>query len=277
MRSFFTLAITIFCLTTSFAQDKIYKKDKSIIDCVVKEIGLNEIKYRLPEDELKDSPVIAISVDQVIKVVLSSGRVVEFTNPLNDPASYADDKKNALKVHFLSPLLEHTAFSYEKSIRPGRSFETEFGIIGLGFKIDDLERNTGIYLSSGYKFMKTPDFYSSRYKYAHILKGGYVKPQIAISVYNNEFQGFNFNTGTTTRQDQTVFAGALLINVGKQIIYDNFFLIDYSIGLGYGFSNLDGDTFDDNDNHRNNHFGFILGGRDSPIAVAARLKIGILL
>ncbi len=271
-----TLVLLAFGLTSLIAQDKIHKKDKTIIDCVVKEIGLNEIKYQLPEGEANSDLIISIAVSDVTKVVLSSGRVIEFKDPLTDPASYADNKKHALKLHFLSPLLEHTAFSYEKSIRPGRSFESEFGIIGLGFDIDDDEKNTGVYFSSGLKFMKTPDFYSSRYKYSHILKGSYVKPQIALSFYNNEYDGFDFGLGRTIRKDQTVVAGALLINLGKQIIYDNFFLIDYSVGLGYGFSNINDRNFDDEE-FRNNHFGFILGDAQVPIAVSARLKIGILL
>lgn len=275
MKLSITIILVLFCSLLSFAQDKIYKKDKSIIECTVKEIGLNEIKYRLPETELKDSPIISISVTEVSKVVLSSGRVVEFKDPLTDPSSYAEDKKHALKFHFLSPLLEHSAFSYERSIKPGRSFEAEFGIIGLGFDSNEAEKSSGIYLSSGYKFMKTPDFYSSRYKYSHILKGSYIKPQIALSFYNNEYESFS-SSGTTTK-DQNIVAGALLINLGKQIIYDNFFLIDYSFGIGYGFSNQNDRNFDEEENFRNNHFGFIMGDSDVPIAVTARLKIGILL
>lgn len=275
MKISITVLLVLFCTLLSFAQDKIYKKDKSIIECTIKEIGINEIKYRLPEGELEDSPIISISVTEVLKVVLSSGRVVEFKDPLTDPSSYAEDKKHALKIHFLSPLFEHTAFSYEKSIRPGRSFEAEFGIIGLGFDSNELEKSSGIFLSSGYKFMKTPDFYSSRYKYAHILKGSYVKPQIALSFYNNEYESFS-SSGIETK-DQSIVAGALLINLGKQIIYDDFFLIDYSFGIGYGFSNQGSQNFAEEENFRNNHFGFIMGDSDIPIAITARLKIGILL
>ncbi|MBL6445516.1 hypothetical protein JMN32_04305 [Fulvivirga sp. 29W222] len=258
------------------AQDKIHKKDKTIIDCKITEIGTNEIKYKLPEPELEESPIIAISVDEVDKVVLRSGREIEFKDPLTDPNSYTDNKKHAIKFHFISPLAEHLAFSYEKSIKPGRSFETELGIIGAGFDVDDYSSSAGIYISSGYKFLKTPDFYSQRMKYAHILKGSYVKPQVLLSVYRNKVNSQSAPYYNDT--DQNIVAGALIINLGKQIVYDNFFLMDYSIGIGYGFSNQkSSDDYYDYNDFRSYHYGFILGDNDFPIAVTGRLKIGILL
>ncbi|UII32643.1 hypothetical protein LVD17_02190 [Fulvivirga ulvae] len=276
MRSTLLSLILLFVAGFVQAQDKIYKKDKTVIDCKITEIGINEIKYRLSEAELEDSPIITISVADVDKVLLSSGREIEFKDPLTDPNAYTEDKKHALKFHFISPLAEHLAFSYEKSIRPGRSFETGLGIIGAGFNVDDYSKSTGVFFSSGYKFLKTPDFYSQRMKYSHILKGSYVKPQILLSIYRNKINSHGSPYYSDT--DQDIVAGALVINLGKQIVYDNFFLIDYSIGIGYGFSNQK--TSDDDyeyDDFRSYHYGFILGDSNFPVAVTGRIKVGILL
>ena len=273
-----TLLSLLLLLITGYAQaqDKIYKKDKTVIDCKIIEIGVNEIKYRLSEEELQDSPIISISVADVSKVLLSSGREIEFKDPLTDPSSYAEDKKHALKFHFISPLAEHLAFSYEKSLRPGRSFETELGIIGVGFNVDDYSSSAGVYVSSGYKFLKTPDFYSQRMKYAHILKGSYVKPQILLSIYRNKVN--SQSSPYYNDPDQDIVAGALVINLGKQIVYDNFFLMDYSIGVGYGFSNQkSSDNYYDYYDFRSNHYGFILGDSNFPVAVTGRIKVGILI
>ncbi|ELR70157.1 hypothetical protein C900_03842 [Fulvivirga imtechensis AK7] len=275
MKLTFSILLFIVAIATVHAQDKIYKKDKTIIDCKITEIGINEIKYKIPDKELDDSPVIAIAVTDVVRVLLSSGREIEFKDPLTDPISYVDDRKQALKFHFLSPLAEHLGFSYEKSIRPGRSFETGLGIIGAGFNSDSYVKSSGAYISSGYKFMKTPDFYAQRMKYAHILKGSYVKPQVLLSIYHNEMKDVGYPQQNI---EQDIVAGALIINLGKQIIYDNFFLIDYSVGLGYGFSNQkERRGFNDYDRFRVYHYGFIVGERNSPIAATAKLKIGILI
>ena len=274
-----SLSLMILCLMIGLSvvgQDKIYKKDKSVIECKVVDIGSNEVKYLDPD--MTDGPTISIDVDLIFKIVLSSGRVIEFKNPLNDPNSYTENKKNAIKMHFLSPLLEYLAFSYEKSIKPGRSFESGIGFIGVGFDTNLSHKSSGIAVSSGYKLMKTPDFYSQRYKYAHILKGSYIKPELLLSVYRNEYER-SFFFRPSSQQDikkQDIVAGALVINIGKQVVYDNLFLIDYSFGLGYGFSNQNGGINGEFDgSFRANHYGFILGD-DVPIAVTFKIKIGFL-
>ncbi|MEM9859217.1 MAG: hypothetical protein AAF843_17795, partial [Bacteroidota bacterium] len=122
MKTLLTSFLVCLCFLVS-GQDKIYKKDQSVIDCIITEVGLTEIKYYLSPEEVRNSPVISIAVDQVQKVVLGSGREIVFNDPLKDEKLYAEDKKRAIKIHFLSPLLEHLAFSYEKNLKPGRSIE----------------------------------------------------------------------------------------------------------------------------------------------------------
>ncbi len=273
-----TIVIVICAISSTLAQDKIFKKDKSVIDCKITEVGLNEVKYK--ESAESDGPVISVAVDDLIKVVLASGRVIEFKDPLNDPASYEDNKKTALKLHFLSPALEHLTFSYERSIKPGRSFESQFGLIGVGFDTDEFNKSSGISLGAAYKFMRTPDFYSQRLKYAHILKGSYIKPEVLLSIYQNEhtYQDFSTPTPRSVNQKQDIVAGAILINLGKQIVYDNFFLIDYSFGIGYGFSTQeDRQFYEYGPSQRVYHYGFILANSPNPLVFSAKIKVGILL
>ncbi|QSE97616.1 hypothetical protein [Fulvivirga lutea] len=263
IKPLFTTFLVLLSLSV-IAQDVLHKKDRTTIECKVVEIGLDEIKYK--DHELEDSPIIVISIDLLHKVVLASGREIIFTDLLNDPGAYADDKKRAIKFHFLSPLFEHIGLSYEKSIVPGQSFETELGLIGLGFNTSEGVRGAGAYVSGGIKFLKTPDYYSKRFKYAHILKGAYVKPQLIFSMYTLE---------RDTRNTKNLAAGAIMINIGNQQIYNNSFLIDYSVGFGYGISNQG--SFDNADyDYRVNHYGFLLGDREVPWAISARLKIGLL-
>ncbi|MEJ2005862.1 MAG: hypothetical protein P8X57_13100, partial [Cyclobacteriaceae bacterium] len=250
------------------AQDRIFTKKGETIDARVQEIGLDEVKYY---EWQQDGPLLSIAVDFLLKIELMNGRVIEFKDPLTDPESYADQKKSALKLNFLSPLFENLAFSYEHSIRPGRSFETELGLIGLGFNTNSDERSSGIHLAAGYKFIRTPDFYSRRMKYAHILKGGYVKPQILLSIYKNKYLDY----GTPIEQERNVVSGAFVINLGKQIIYDDSFVFDYSAGVGYGFESHN-DPYGEGYYERPNQYGFLLAN-DLPLVFTFNLKIGFLL
>ena len=266
--------LLFFLALNAFSQDKIIQISKEIIECKIVEIGLDEVKYL--ESDIENSPVISISVDKVAKIILSNGREIKFSDPLTDPESYTNDRKKALKLHFLSPLLEHLAFSYERSIKPGRSVESSIGFIGLGFNTDTQSKSAGLFLGTGIKFMKTPDFYSKRLKYSHILKGAYIKPEVLLSLYRNTYENYLFGSPSSVEEDRDILAGALAINLGKQIVYDNAFLIDYSIGLGYGFSNQGNINNFDNSDYRSNHFAFIGDDNQFPLALTFRLKIGFL-
>jgi hypothetical protein len=273
MKKILLLMFSLLVALTGMAQDKIYKKNGDVIEAKVTEIGLNEVKYM--EWGRSDGPIISLGIDVLKKVVLESGRVIEFKDPLQDPEVYAEQKKGAIKLEFLSPLFEHLMFSYEKSLRPGRSIEMDFGLIGVGFDTYDFDKSSGIHIATGYKFLRTPDFYAERYKYAHILKGTYVKPQVQLSIYKNEYQNGYFQ-GVQVDYEDDVVSGALVINLGKQIIYDDSFLIDYSVGIGYGFTTQD---FEDDDyayNWRENQYGFFLASPNTPLVLNFSLKIGLL-
>lgn len=260
------LIFLIISTAVSFAnaQDKIIKKDKSTIECKIVEIGVEEIKFKLIDN---DELVIAISVDEVMKVIFASGREMMFANPLEDPDLYEGDHKNALKMNFMSPVVGFLGFSYEKSLKPGKSIENEFGIIGIGF-VD--ESAGGIYLASGLKFFKTPDFYSKRIKYSHVLKGTYIKPQLNLAIYGYE-NYYNYPTPGPVKEN--IIAGAILCHLGKQIVYNNSFVLDYSVGVGYGFvSQSETHTF--YEATKLYHYGFLLTGSDVPVAFSAKLKIG---
>lgn len=253
----FTLLFSSICL---HAQDVILKKNYSIINCQVVEIGIESIRYK-PDSTSK--VIFNIHLDDVAKVTFANGREIYFTDPLKDPSRYEGDFKSAFKVHFLSPIFENLAVSYEKVLIPGRNVEFDVGIIGLGFDTNPDVATRGAFVSVGLKLLNEPNFRSKRVKYTHILKGSYVKPQFSLSVYD-------FERGSIKDQ---ITAGALFIVVGNQHVYDNDFLIDYSLGVGYGYSS----TFNKNRDiteERVNHYAFVMGERDSPFAITLKLKIG---
>ena len=244
-----------------FSQDKIFRKDSSLIECKITEVGLDEIKYH-PVN--KTSPVFTIDKNLVHKIILEGGTEIIVNDPMKDPAHYANQKKLAIKTSLFAPLTGNTNIIIEKSLRPGRSIEGTFGVIGLSTSELD-ESPGGAFVKFGYKAIKSPDYYMRGMRYAHILKGTYIRPELTLSYFERD----NSEFGSSGRED--IFGGALMINIGKQLVFDDIFLIDYFVGGGYGF-----DTHDQNDESVN-HYGYILGNNDFPFAFTAGFRVGMLI
>jgi hypothetical protein len=231
LKTLFVLASILFT-TAVFSQDIIVKTNRDTIFCKIKEIGSAEIKYLLP-DYPKDVS-FGIDIEKVRKVVFANGKEMKFTKEMNNPESYANDKKQALKVPIFAPLTGSFSVFYEKSIRPGRSYE-----LGLGYIFGRPDQNInehGVIFRAGFKFMRSPDFYISRMRYSHLLKGSYFKPEIIFNSYNADNR-YHQTSGNIINGN--VISLSLMFNIGKQIVYDNAFLIDYYIGAGYGIANED--------------------------------------
>lgn len=271
MKKFYFLLMTVVALFVSqstIAQDIILKTDDSLIKCKIKEIGLDEIKYTLTD--YPDHVVFSLDKDHISKITFENGKEMTFQKEMTNPENYKDNKKNALKIGFLSPLTGSTSFSYERSLRPGRSLEATLGIIGLGLDPDD--RNPGgAFLKFGYKFIKDPDYYLRGMRYAHILKGGYIKPELALAIFSRDGITY-YDTypyyGHESRSN--IVSGAVQLVFGKQWVFDNVFLVDLYGGIGYGFSS--GDESDENFYH----YGYIFTSNEFPMAFSGGLKIGFL-
>jgi len=253
----YLLVIILFSSFKLSAQDRIIKTDGDTIVCKVKEVSTDEVKYILPETSL--DIVFGIDKNHIHKIILENGKELIFSHSLYGAKTYENQKKHALKFNFLAPLTGNTTFSYERLIRPSRSWEVSLGLIGLGDDIDD-EDPRGAFAKFGMKFIKSPDFYLKGMRYAHVLKGTYVKPEIAFSAYSYDH---NYSERVNN------WAIALNIVVGKQYVFNDIFLLDMYFGLGYGFSgNKDCGAY---------HYGFSGGNEDTALTVTGGLKIGILL
>ncbi|MBE0638067.1 MAG: hypothetical protein IH598_06085 [Bacteroidales bacterium] len=261
--SLILLAIVPFSL---FSQDQIIKRNLEVINCKIKEIGSNEIKYTV--SDYPSDVFFAIEKDKVVKIIFEDGRELTISDAMSDPKNYEGQKKNALKVDFFSPLTGNTTIAYERSLKPGRSIEGSLGLIGLG--TDPNNNNpSGAFVKFGLRFIKNPDFYLQGMRYAHILKGSYFMPEISISSYMRDFEeydpryppGYQYYT-----ERKSVFSGAINMVFGKQWVYDNALLIDFYAGIGYGFDNTDGGY----------HYGHVVSSNNFPVSFSAGLKFGFL-
>jgi len=262
LKKILALALVMLVSVAAFAQDQIIKKNKEIINCKVKEVAMDEVKYLLPD--YQPDVFFTIEKSKITKIIFENGQEMDITDDLNNPENYAGQKKNALKVDFLSPLTGNTTFSYERSIKPGRSIEAGLGIIGLGIDPNDINQG-GAFVKFGMKFIKSPEFYLRGMRYAHILKGGYFKPEFMIGYYSQDESGDTYEYPPSSGR-KTVFSGGVQLILGKQWIMDDAFLVDFFAGMGYGFDNQDGGY----------HYGWATIGEGVPLSFSAGLKVGFL-
>ena len=248
------------CSLGVFSQDRIIKTTSDTIYCKVIEIGSIEVKYKLPN--YPQEILFSLESDKISKVIFDNGMEKLFANKMFDPANYVDNKKNAIKLHFISPLVGNLAFSYEKSIKPGRSMEFGAAII-FGYSDLNLD-DQGFLLRAGYKFIRTPDFYFNNMLYSHILKGSYIKPELLFNTFST--RKYNYNTGKYVNGHVTSFS--LVLVAGKQIVFDNAFIVDYYCGIGYGYTT---------DDYVDYYYSNAIMDFDIPVSITMGLKVGFLM
>jgi len=260
---FLTIFLLAFISLSVSAQDKVIKKSGVIIDCKVTEIAADEIKYYYP-----DNPKLIFGIDKVLveKIEFSTGEVIVMEgNSFTNSEYYIDQHKHALKINFTSPFMGSTELVYEQSVKPGKSWETALGIIGLGFDPQEINPR-GVYGKFAFKFIKTPDYYMQRMHYSHLLKGAYFAPEIALRYA--AYDSFNYmyynNTYTESSERKEQFGMAILLKLGKQWILDDSFLVDLYGGLGYGLGG---------DNDYALTYGFVVAP-EVPISFTGGLRIG---
>lgn len=258
----------------AMAQDKIYLKDGDVIECKITEVGEDQVKYTTEET---DDVVMTMSTMRIQKIVFASGKEMTFSSGANDPGRYHSTKKNAFKFGLFSPLTGATSFGYERSLAPGRSLEATVGIIGLGWDESLYANQAGGYIKAGYKFINSPAYQLKGMTYASLLRGWYVRPELAFSYFDMDINYYNPQTGAYEMDRRGYAAGALLLNVGYQWVLGDAFLIDFFGGIGYGIDNVDNNSssiyyYDGPDGY---YYGFAKPS-DAPIAFSGGIKIGLI-
>jgi len=263
MKNFITLLL-VFLYVSIYGQDKIFKKSGDIINCKVTELATAEVKYYYAEN-----PKLIFGIDnaKLEKIVFGTGEEILIkSNSFLDEDYYAKQSKHAFKFNFLSPLLGSSEFTYEQNIKPGRSWETSIGIIGLGFDPGDNDPR-GVFGKFAYKFIRSPDYYTSRMHYSHIMKGAYFAPELALRYVTYDGYSYDYYNGYSDEERKTDFAVALTLKFGKQWVFDNGLLIDVFCGIGYGINREDGGDGP-------LVYGFLAGSSEMPVAITSGIRIG---
>lgn len=258
-------------LNISQEQDSIIWRDGKVILGTVKEIGVSEIKYSNPE--FNQGLLFSIPRNQILKIVFSDGKVQEFdlqtelaeTMEQNSNDLFLIQKKNALKIDFISLATNTFSLTYERCLKPGRSLEFSVGVVGLGFA--EMEDNaSGFLFRGGYKLIRSPEFYMRGMRYAHIMKGPYLKMEFDFASYGIEGTKDLFSSVT---EHYNLTKWAVMLVMGNQWVFNDNFVTDLYFGTGIGTNNLE-------DLDWTYPYGFTTFGDGFPLAFSFGLRMGFL-
>jgi len=253
------------------AQDTIFQRKGEIIICKVKEIGISEIKYQRPD--FNPDLLFSISKNDITKIVYADGneQVFEIQSELkenieqNSEELFKIQKKSALKIDFLGLAINTLSLTFENCIKPGKSLEFSLGAIGVGLAKKE-DKPSGILFRGGYKIMRSPDFYLKGMRYAHIMKGPYLKFEFDFASYGIEGKKDFFESN----EKYTITKWAFLIVFGNQWVFNDAIVIDLYTGLGLGENNLDNPDL-------TYPYGFTTSDESFPLALSLGLRLGFLL
>lgn len=277
----------VFALLSSVnlqAQDVIHRKNGKTLEVKVLEIGDAEVKYKLFTQP--DGVTFVMDATLVKKIVMANGAVHKFDEggSIDNKEYYLGQKKSAYKINFIGVVFGYTSLAYERSLKPGASFEGRLTLIGLGKATDTYSNSSSTYkqelrgvgLTGGYKFIHKPDFSSSRQRYAHLLKGGYIRPEITLASYSENRVVYSSTPpyNKSTQRPNTTY-GCFMLAFGKQWIFDNVFAVDFYTGIGLGVKTKNTGSyyeggFLDTQNYGGNSIG------SNGFAVSMGLSIGLL-
>lgn len=251
-------------------QDTIFQRKGEIIICKVKEIGISEVKYI--RNDFNPDLLFSISKNDIAKIVYADGKEQAFeiqseiagNIEQNSQDLFQIQKKNAIKIDFISLANNTFCLTYEGCLKPARTLELSLGVIGIGFAEKE-DNASGIFFRGGYKLIRSPDFYLKGMRYAHIMKGPYLKFEFDFASYGIE----GYKDLFESKEKYTLTKWAFLMVFGNQWVFNDAFVVDLYSGIGIGKNNLE-------DLDWSYPYGFTTLGSGFPMAFSLGVRCGFL-
>jgi hypothetical protein len=254
MKKQIVLMALFFISMAAFSQsDTLYLIKNKKIACKILEINDLEIKYKTAGN--LDGPLYIIDKTSVTKYTLSNGFTETITkDELSIEHEHREILGNRQVVKFapFSAAFSHLSFAYESVIKVGMNLDVEAGYINSEINpdgsnlirtggINNSIHNSGVFFKPGIKFFLGEDFSVKGLKYAHPLKGRYIKLDLAVSYINFEdlsavYYGPYLNGVAqikTVYTNLNTIAYGGFVNYGRQFILGNILTLDYYFGVGF--------------------------------------------
>ncbi len=246
----FSFSLLFICLVSVSQTDTLYLLKHKKVACKILEVNEFEFKYKL--SNMIDGPTYFIDKANVVKYCLSNGFCETVTQDellVENEHKEIIGNRQVIKIHPFSFAGSHISVAYEKVIKVGMNLDIEAGYINsnINTSVNSFGLNnygeifkSGFYFKPGAKFFLGQDFSVKGLKYAHPLKGRYIKLDVVVASVNYDNIGFSYSTGTypyaptqTVYTDIKTFAYGGFVNYGRQFILGNILTMDYYIGVGF--------------------------------------------
>ncbi len=222
-------------------------KNEKIVGKITK---VTETEFEYKKSLEPDAPIYTISREKIKEIRWGNGSkelVMPDEMSVNKEHEILD-KRSDIQFHFFSIVTEKLSFTYEHVIKVGINLEVTAGLINntmikqpiTGSSNDLLTQ--GAMLGAGVKFLLGQDFYLNGMKYAHPLKGRYIKPEILYAgfIEHGVVSGYSVANGSNYGQqvvtDLKVNSVAIMLNYGRQFVLGNILTFGYSVGVGYSLN-----------------------------------------
>lgn len=256
-----------------------------------------------------NGPVYVVDKSTIKRYTLANGYSETF---VPDELSLENEHKEiignreVIKIHPFSIAFNHISLAYEKVIKVGMNLDVEAGYINNslsgnssinfgGYGLNN-KFTSGAYVKPGVKFFLGQDFSVKGLKYAHPLKGRYIKLDLAISYINYQnitysiYQYSNPSAPVVTQStDLNSFSYGGFVNYGRQFILGNILTMDLYVGVGFtgisdSFTNPGFTTFASSNGYRlssdsyrtSNYYGF-LRVPNSGLSFTSGFRIGYII
>jgi hypothetical protein len=249
---FAMLTAFMFSFQKFFAQDTIYMRGGSVLSAKVIEIGELEVKYKM--FIYHDGPTMSVFRNKITKIKFQNGTEMKFTDDELDVNIEKDilDKKIVYKFHPFGLVNGHLQLGYERVIHTGFNIDSKVGYIfssNINFN-DNKNNQRGFFLKPGVKFLLGSDIVVNGMKYAHPLKGKYIKVEMFFThIHYNEANlyreqtitnSYGYSYVTNVYEVKPVNLNAIGGNIiyGRQYTLGNVMTLDYYVGIGVGRKSL---------------------------------------
>ena len=260
MRKSGLLGLLMIVFINAYSQtDTLFTRNQKKIPCKITEIGETEVKYKLPDN--LDGPVYVMGIDKIYKYTLSTGlSVMVRPDELSVEGQHTAfmNRRSVIKVHPFSFVNNQFSFAYEQVIKMGTNLDVEVGYINnsISPSTSNAQFSTssggkafmsGFYMKPGVKFMVGQDYSLKGMKYAHPLKGRFIRLDVVFSLLNYQDASYVTSQNTTSGSypsygytttvnssvsDITSIAYGGMINYGRQFILGNVLTMEYYFGVG---------------------------------------------
>ncbi|MBK9285277.1 MAG: hypothetical protein IPM51_13330 [Sphingobacteriaceae bacterium] len=238
-------------------KDTLYMVDGKKITCKIYEINEYEMRCRIGDE---NGPIYTFDKFKVRKYILSGGfSEIILPDELSLEQEHASiiNNRQVIKIHPFSSALNHISFAYEKVIRVGMNLDVQAGFINSSIvdygstsvRLNIDAYHVGAYFKPGLKFFIGQDYAIKGMRYAHPLKGTYIKLDLAYSFLNYQdvsARVYNYqNSGAYTQPTYSIITTDIntysyggFINFGRQVILGNLLTLDCFVGIGYSMQSF---------------------------------------